>query len=56
MSAPGGGFGTARVSNLRAAEMAEYLDDRLHMVNYDEITFARSLMRALGIQLRVVVA
>lgn len=44
MTAPGRGFGTARVSNLRAAEMAEYLDDRLHMVHYDEATFARSLL------------
>lgn len=44
MTAPGVGFGTARVSNLRAAEMAEYLNDRLHMANYDEATFARSLL------------
>ena len=34
----------ARVANLRAAEMAEYLDGRLHMTHYDETTFARSLL------------
>lgn len=30
--------------NPRAAEMAEYLDDRLHMTHYDETTFARALL------------
>ena len=44
MSGPGGCFANARVSNLRAAEMAEYLDARLNMANYDETTFARSLL------------
>ncbi|MDY1033623.1 hypothetical protein [Stenotrophomonas sp. CFBP8980] len=44
MSGPGGYFANARVSNLRAAEMAEYLDARLNMANYDETTFARSLL------------
>ena len=34
----------AQLENRRAAEMAEYLDDRLHMVHYDETTFARSLL------------
>jgi probable addiction module antidote protein len=34
----------AQLENRRAAEMAEYLDDRLHMIHYDETTFARSLL------------
>jgi DNA-binding phage protein len=37
---------SARVSNPRAAETAEYLDARLHMANYEEPTFARSLLLA----------
>lgn len=36
----------ARVPNPRAAETAEYLDARLHMANYEESTFARSLLLA----------
>jgi DNA-binding phage protein len=44
LSRPDSGFANARVSNLRAAEMAEYLDARLNMANYDETTFARSLL------------
>lgn len=44
LSGPDGGFANARVSNLRAAEIAEYLDARLNMANYDETTFARSLL------------
>ena len=34
----------AQLESRRAAEMAEYLDDRLHMIHYDETTFARSLL------------
>lgn len=34
----------AQLENRRAAEMAEYLDDRLHMIHYDETTFARSML------------
>ena len=34
----------AQLENRRAAEMADYLDDRLHMIHYDETTFARSLL------------
>ena len=34
----------AHLANRRAAEMAEYLDGRLHMAHYDESTFARSLL------------
>jgi len=44
LSGPDGGFANARVSNLRGAEMAEYLDARLNMANYDETTFVRSLL------------
>ena len=36
----------ARAANPRAAETAEYLDARLHMANYEESTFARSLLLA----------
>lgn len=32
------------LANRRAADMAEYLDGRLHMAHYDESTFARSLL------------
>jgi DNA-binding phage protein len=46
MNGPDNRFANARVTNLRAAEMAEYLDGRLHMINYDESTFARSLLLA----------
>lgn len=34
----------AHLANRRAAEMAEYLDGRLHTAHYDESTFARSLL------------
>ncbi|WP_312682870.1 hypothetical protein [Stenotrophomonas chelatiphaga] len=39
-------FAKARVSNLRAAEMGEYLDARLHLSSHDESTFARALLLA----------
>lgn len=44
MNGPDNRFASARVTNLRAAH--EYLDGRLHMINYDESTFARSLLLA----------
>ena len=34
----------AHLANRRAADMAEYLDGRLHMAHYDQSTFARSLL------------
>lgn len=34
----------AHLANRRAADMADYLDTRLHMSHYDESTFARSLL------------
>jgi DNA-binding phage protein len=34
----------ADLANRRAADMADYLDTRLHMSHYDESTFARSLL------------
>lgn len=36
----------AHLANRRAAEMAGYLDGRLHMAHYDESTFARFLLLA----------
>lgn len=34
----------AHLENRRAADMAVYLDHRLHMLHYDQKTFARSLL------------
>lgn len=34
----------ADLANRRSADMADYLDTRLHMTHYDESTFARSLL------------
>ncbi|KRG75914.1 hypothetical protein ABB28_04590 [Stenotrophomonas chelatiphaga] len=34
----------AHLEDRRAADMADYLDHRLHMIHYDQKTFARSLL------------